>query len=177
MRTILILTFFLLAGHMSICQSQAVMDFHNKYKDNGKYLSVKIEGGLLKMLSSVETNDEDTKEFLNAVSKIEAIDVHSVDRKDGDFNESDIKKFKKDISKENFDELMIVRDGDSDIDFLIKEYKGTIRNLLFVVDDPDEFVIVSISGDIDLKTIAKITQNMDIKGSKHLDRLEEKEEN
>jgi hypothetical protein len=157
---------------MAICQSQAIMDFQNKYKDNGKYLSVKIEGGLLKMLSNIETNDEDTQDFIDAVSKIEAIDVHSINRDEHDFDESDIKKFKKDVRKEKYDELMIVRDGDSDVDFLIKERKGKISDLLLVVDEPDEFIIVSISGEIDLKTIGRVTENLDLKGKKHLEKLE-----
>jgi len=177
MKTIFLLTIFLLAGHMSLCQSQAVMDFHNKYKDNGKYLSVRIEGGLLKMLSNIDTNDKDTKEFLNAVSKIEAIDVHSIDRNESDFSDSEVNSFKKAIRKENYDELMIVRDGDSNIDFLIKEKKGKISDLLFVVDEPEEFVIVNISGEIDLKTIGKVTENLDIRGANHLDKLEDAEKN
>jgi hypothetical protein len=177
MKTLIILTIVLMGGPIGLCQSQAVMDFHNKYKDNGKYLSVRIEGGLLKMLSNVDTNDEDTKEFLDAVSKIEAIDVHSINRDESDFKDSDINTFKKEIRKENYDELMIVRDGDSNIDFLIKERKGKISDLLFVVDEPDEFVIVNISGEIDLKTIAKVTENLDIKGAKHLDKLEDEKKN
>jgi hypothetical protein len=172
MKTIIVLILFILAGYVGMCQSQAVINFHNKYKDNGKYLSVKIEGGLLKMLSNVETNDEETQEFLDAVSKIEAIDVHSINREESDFNESDINKFKKDIRKEKYDELMIVRDGETDVDFLIKERKGKISDLLLIVDEPDEFIIVNISGEIDLKTIAKVTENLDIKGKKHLEKLE-----
>jgi hypothetical protein len=172
MRTITFFILLFLTGNIVNGQSKAVMNFHNKYKDNGKYLSVKIEGGLLKMLSNVETNDEDTQEFLDAVSKIEAIDVHSIDRSEDDFDESDIWRFKKEIRKEKYDELMIVRDGNSDVDFLIKERKGKISDLLLVVDEPDEFVIVNISGEIDLKTIAKVTENLDLKGKKHLEKLE-----
>ena len=172
MKTIVLIILLFLTGNIAICQSQAVMNFHNNYKDNGKYLSVKIEGGLLKMLSNVETNDEDTQDFLDAVSKIEAIDVHSIDRNEENFDESGINKFKREIKKENYDELMIVRDGDSDVDFLIKERKGKISDLLLVVEEPDEFVIVNISGEIDLKTIAKVTENLDIKGKKHLEKLE-----
>ena len=172
MRTIFLLTVFLIPCFKANSQSQAVLDFHGKYKDNGKYISVKIEGGLLKMLSSVDTNDEDTREFLDAVSKIDAIDVHSVNRSEGDFDESDIRTFRRDIKKESYDELMVVRDGDSNIDFLVKEKRGKISELLFIVDEPDEFIIVNISGDIDLKTIAKVTENLDIKGSDHLKKLE-----
>jgi len=175
MKTYIILFFLLLVGMAGFSQSQAVMDFHNKYKDNGKYLSVRIDGGILNLLSSIETNDEEAQEMLDAMSKIDAINVHSIDRDEDEFAESDIEKFKKDVQKEKYDELMIVRDGDTDVDFLIKEKKGKISDLLLVVDEPDEFIIVNISGEIDLKTIAKISDNLDLKGSKHMEKLEEKQ--
>jgi hypothetical protein len=175
MKTYILLITLLLAGLTGFSQSQAVMDFHNKYKDNGKYLSVRIDGGLLNLLSGIETNDKEAQEMLDAMGKIDAINVHSIDRDEDDFEESDIEKFKKEVKKEKYDELMIVRDGDTDVDFLIKEKKGKISDLLLVVDEPDEFVIVNISGEIDMKTIAKITENLDIKGCDHMDKLEDKQ--
>lgn len=175
MKTYVILFTLLLTGLTCFGQSQAVMDFHNKYKDSGKYLSVRIDGGLLNLLSGIETNDEEAQEMLDAMGKIDAINVHSIDRDEDDFEESDINTFKRDVKKEKYDELMIVRDGDTDVDFLIKEKKGKISDLLLVVDEPDEFVIVNISGEIDMKTIAKITDNLDLKGCKHMDKLDEKQ--
>ncbi len=175
MKTYLILFSLLLSSITAFSQSQAVMDFHNKYKDSGKYLSVRIDGGLLNLLSGIETNDEEAREMLDAMGKIDAINVHSIDRDEDDFQESDIDRFKRDVKKEKYDELMIVRDGDANVDFLIKEKKGKISDLLLVVDETDEFVIVSISGEIDMKTIAKITDNLDIKGSEHMDKLEDKQ--
>ena len=165
---------FLLAI-LTFAQSKSVQEFHDQYKDHGKYLSVHIEGGLLKMLSSVETNDDDTQEFLDAVSKIDAINIHSIDRGVESIDESGIKKFKKNIKKENYEELMIVRDNDATIDFLIKEKGGKISDLLLIVDEEDDFIILSISGEIDLKTVAKLSDNLDIKGGKHLKKIEEKE--
>ena len=176
MKTTITLLSFLLAAHFGICQSQAVLDFHEKFRDNGKYVSIRIDGGLLKLFSSIETNDEETQEFMDAMNKIDAIDVHSIDRGDDGFNESDLNRFKKDVQKEKYDELMIVRDGDTKLDFLIKEKKGKISDLLLLVEEPDEFIIVNISGEIDLNTIAKITDNLDIRGGKHMRRIEEKED-
>ncbi len=175
MKTYIILFSLLLVGKIGFGQSQAIMEFHDKYKDNGKYLAVRIDGGILNMLSGIKTNDEEAQEMLNAMSKIDAINVHSIDRDEDEFAESDIEKFKKNVQKDKYDELMIVRDGDTDVDFLIKEKKGKISDLLLVVDEPDEFIIVNISGEIDLKTIAKIVDNLDLKGSHHMEKLEEKQ--
>ena len=127
------------------------------------------------MLSGVETNDQETQEFLDAVSKIDAINIHSIDRDAEEIDESGIKKFKKNIRKENYEELMIVKDGDATIDFLIKEKNGKISDLLLVVDEDNDFIILSLSGEIDLKTVAKLSDNLDLKGGKHLKKIEEKE--
>jgi len=175
MRTTVILIIVLLSGYTGFTQSQAVLDFHDKYKSSGKYLSMRIDGGILNLLSNIETNDEEAQDMLDAISKIEAINVHSIDREEDEFDDGDVAKFKKQVHKEKYEELMIVRDGETDVDFLIKEKKGKISELLLVVDEPDEFVIVSISGEIDLATIAKITDNLDVKGSKHLEKLEDEQ--
>ena len=45
------------------------------------------------------------------------------------------------------------------------------------MDEPDDFTIVNISGEIDLKTIAKVTENLDIKGAEHLDKLKDEKDN
>jgi hypothetical protein len=173
MKKCIILSALLLSGLVAFSQSRAIEDFHNKYKNNGKYFSVRIDGGILNLLSGIETSDEEAQEMLDAISRIDAIDVHSINRNEDEFAESDISKFKKAVQKEKYDELMIVRDGDTDVDFLIKEKKGKISDLLLLVDEPDEFIIVSISGEIDLKTIADITENLDLKGSEHMGHLEE----
>ena len=173
MRTTVILIIVLLSGYAGFSQSQAILDFHDKYKGSGKYLSMRIDGGILNLVSNIETNDEEAQDMLDAISKIEAINVHSINREEDDFDEADVAKFKKQVQKEKYEELMIVRDGETDVDFLIKEKKGKISELLLVVDEPDEFVIVSISGEIDLATIAKITDNLDVKGSEHLEKLED----
>lgn len=175
MKTTITLLSFLLAAHIGVSQSQAVLDFHEKFRDNGKYMSVRIDGGLLKLFSNIETNDEEAQDLMDAMEKIEAIDIHAINREDDGFKESDLNKFKKEVKKENYDELMIVRDGDTKLDFLIKEKRGKISDLLLLIDEEDEFVIVNISGEIDLNTIAKITDNLDIKGGKHMKKLEEKE--
>ena len=65
MKKYIILFALLLLGQAGFSQSQAVENFHNKYKDNGKYISVRIDGGILNILSGIETNDEEAREMLS----------------------------------------------------------------------------------------------------------------
>jgi hypothetical protein len=157
-------------------QITAIQEFHNKYKDNGKYITVHIEGGLLKVLSNIDTEDEDTDDLLNVISKLEGIDLHAIDKREAGFSEKDIKKLKKEIRKEKFDELLLVREGETNIDFLVKEKNGKISDLLLLIDEAHEFVVLNFTGEIDLAALTRLSDELDIKGAKHLKKMEEKKD-
>jgi hypothetical protein len=153
-------------------QSRAIMEFHEKFKDNSKYFSLKIEGGILKGLSNVETDDADTKDLMNVISKIEAIDIHSINRAEAKFDDDDLKEFSRKIKKENFEDLLVVKNENSQTNFMIKESKGKVSDLLMMVDEADEFTVINISGNIDLNTISSLSKSINFKGSEHLADLE-----
>ncbi len=155
-------------------QSPSIQDFHEKYRENGNYISVRIEGGLLKFLAKEDTNDKNAKDLIKAISGLESITLHSIDRHEADFDENYLKKFKRSIQKDKYEKLMIVRDGDTFIDFLIREQNGKIRDLLLMVDDIDEFILLNFSGEIDLATLSRLSDELDIKGAKHLKNINHK---
>lgn len=159
---------------VATAQSRAIREFHDRFRDTGKYFTVHIEGGLLKFLSNVESDDQDTRAFLDAIRKIESIDLHAIDRREVNFDDKDVEQFRKSVSREKFDEMMKVRDGSSNIDFLIKENNGRISDLLMIVDDVNEFLLLNFSGDIDLAALARLSKDLDIKGAEHLDKIKDK---
>ena len=106
MKRLIVLTFFISMSLGVMAQSKAIMEFHERFKDYGNYVAVKIDGGLLKFLSNVETDDKEGEEVLKALSKLEAIDIHAVERNMEGFDEDYVREFKKSIRKENFDELI-----------------------------------------------------------------------
>ncbi len=177
MKRLIISVIFISMALSVMSQSKAIMEFHERFKDNGKYVAIKIDGGILKFLSNVNTEDEESKEVLKALSKLEMIDIHVADRNMEGFDEDYIRDFKKMIRKENFDELMNVREGNTRVDFLIKEKRGKISDLLLIVDEINEFVILSFSGEIDLAALARVTNELDFKGAEHLGKMKKKQEN
>ncbi len=175
MKKIFLFGLFLLAGTVALAQSKAIDKFHEKYKGDGKYLSINIEGGLLKLLTDIDTNDEEAGDFLKAISGLESINIHKIDRHESSLDEGYIESFKKEIKKEKFEELMVVHDGDSQVNFLIKESKGKISDLLMMVEETDEFFLLSFSGEIDLATLSKLSDDLDIKGAKHLKKIDQED--
>ncbi len=157
---------------MGYGQSNAVLEFHNKYKDNSRYLSFRIEGGLLKTLSNIETDDPEAGDFLKLISKIDAIDIHSINLEESKFDERSLQEFIRQIKREKFEDLMIVNEENKKINFLVKESGGRISDLLLLIDAPDDFTVLNISGDIDLHSLAKLSRSMDFKGSEELRKLD-----
>lgn len=70
---------------------------------------------------------------------------------------------------------MSVRDKDKDMKFLIKEGGGKISELLMVMGGNEEFMVMSLFGEIDLKQISRIGKKMDVSGLEHLDKMNKKD--
>jgi hypothetical protein len=69
---------------------------------------------------------------------------------------------------------MVIKDSESDVIFLAKEDGGVIVELLLIVGgEGDENVLIAITGEIDLNTIAKLSETMNIEGMEELENLED----
>ncbi|MFC2116899.1 DUF4252 domain-containing protein [Bacteroidota bacterium] len=80
----------------------------------------------------------------------------------------------KDLPKNEYQELMVVKDSESDIVFLAREEQGVIVELLLIVGGEDDNALIAITGEIDLATISNLSKTMDIEGMDELEKLEEK---
>jgi hypothetical protein len=156
-------------------RAQAIENFHEKFRNDSKYVCVSVESGLLKLLSNIQTDDKDSDEFLRALAGINKINVYKIDRNESSFDEKSFRNFKRDIEKDKYEELMVVRDGSTHLDFMIREDKGKISDLIMMVDEPDEFFLLSLSGNIDLAMVSKISESLDIDGAEHLKKIDEKD--
>lgn len=164
----------LLLSMAFMANAQAIDNFHEKFRNDSKYVCVSVESGLLKFLSNIQTDDRDSDEFLRALAGINKINIYKIDRNESSFDEKSFRDFKKDIRKDKYEELMVVRDGRTHLDFMIREEKGKISDLLMLVDEPDEFFLLTLSGDIDLAMVSKISESLDIDGAEHLKKMDDK---
>ena len=76
--------------------------------------------------------------------------------------ESIAEKFSSKIDKSEYELLMQVNDqGESTIDFLIKETEDTISELLLMIISEDEFVFMSFLGNIDLNKVSNLSESFE----------------
>ena len=84
------------------------------------------------------------------------------------------KEIKKSIDIDSYSELMSVNDNESDVKFLAKKTgEGRVSELLMIVKGDEDVVVMSMLGDMDMKTISGIGKSLDMKGMENLEKIDE----
>ncbi|HTX88535.1 MAG TPA: DUF4252 domain-containing protein [Bacteroidales bacterium] len=77
-----------------------------------------------------------------------------------------------------YKELMTVNEGRENYKFLTRQDgAGKITELVMLMKGKHEVMVISMTGNIDLSSISKITKGMNIKGMENLDKLKEHPKN
>ena len=153
--------------------SQSIFD---KYEDMDHVGSVTVNKSMIRLagnLAAMDEDDEDAQEFKSIAQGLSGIKVFiTEDKKISADMGATVKKYLKSSSME---ELMRVKDKDTNIKFYIKNGKDDdhVSELLMFVsginhDELDidgrkfESVLVSLTGDIDLNKIGSLTKKMNL---------------
>lgn len=153
-----------------ISAQSLISDAFSDYESNEDYTRVSISKKMFSLLASLDPEDEDEKELIESISKIEGLKIIVADS-----SQNPKAMYKESINRipKRFEELMTVDDKDEKIVFMIDEKDGVVSELIMVMRGDDEFVLLDLFGVIDLKEIANISRKMNID---HLDKLEKIEE-
>ena len=161
---------------MLMAQANPTDVLFKSYSGKEGYTTVHISKELFNMMSqvNVETEDPEAKEMVEAMSNLEFIRILMAEKKEvkgfDDFREK-IQGFDLD----GYKELMLVKEGDETVRFMVRDGKSDdmIGELLMIIDQEDETGFISIVGDIDINTISKLSQGMNMKGFEKLGELED----
>ncbi|WP_241739530.1 DUF4252 domain-containing protein [Aestuariibaculum marinum] len=164
----------------------AQKDIFEKYNENSDVTYVSIQPKMFQMIAKMGINvdDPEAKAYMDMVKSITSFKTITTDNAN---ISSDITKWVKSRSSA-LEELMEVKDDGSEVKFYVKEGKDAdhVKELLIFVNGMDkmidsdveingkkrrfETVVVSLTGDIDLNEISKLTEKMNISGGEHLEK-------
>jgi hypothetical protein len=170
--------------------SQSVFD---KFEDLEEVTSVILNQKMFKMLATMgmDTNDPEMKEYMDMANNITGFKVFTTgdEKISADMNATVTKYLK----SSELEELMRIKDGDQTVKFYVKEGKDEnhVKELLMFISGLKEMtkgqnieingekrefetVIMTLTGDIDLRQISKITNQMDIPGGDQLKKAGDK---
>lgn len=149
-----------------------ITKFFSKYQDDESFTNVNISSKMFGLFTQMEVENKEDQEVLEAISKLKGLKILA---KENTRDSRDLYKEALSLIPKNFEELMSVRDKDKDMKFMINENGGKISEMIMVVGGNEEFMIMSIFGEIDLKQISRIGSKMNIKGLENLQKMDKKD--
>lgn len=177
---------FVMAIMLLPLTGMAQKNIFEKYSDNSDVTYVNIKPKMFQMIAKIgiDTDDAEAKAYMDMVKSITSFKTIVTDNK---AISGDISKWVRSRSS-SLEELMEVKDDGTEVKFYVKEGRDAdhVKELLIFVNGIDkvmedkieingkerkiETVVVSMTGDIDLNEISKLTSQMNIPGGKHLDK-------
>lgn len=188
MKKLLIITALLLTPVITF--AQGVFD---KFEENSEVSSFVINQKMFRMLATIDVDmdDPEDQEFMEMAKKITGLKVFTTgsEKVSADMK-STVDKYLKSSSLE---ELMRFKDGEQTIKFYVKEGKDEnhVKELLMFMTGLKEMtkgknieingkkrefetLVLSLTGDIDLRQVSKITNKMDVPGGEQLKKAGDK---
>lgn len=177
---------FVMAIMLMPLTGMAQKNIFEKYSDDSNVTYVSIKPKMFQMIAKmgIDIDDAEAKAYMDMVKSITSFKTIITDKAD---ISSDIAKWVKSRSS-SLEELMEVRDDGTNVNFYVKEGKDAdhVKELLIFVNGISnkmdekieingkerkiETVVVSLTGDIDLNEISKLTSQMNIPGGEHLEK-------
>ncbi len=172
---IIIMFVMALLPQMTTAQS-SIDNLYSKYAGKAGFTSINISPAMFQLLSGVNVKDssEKTQKALDAIKQLKGLKMLIYEPKDSTKVEAFYKVIKRTIPMSKYTELMSVNGEDGKVKFLASGNKdGKIKELLMIVDGPHSTMIMSLTGLIDMQTIAEISKSMNMKGMSDLQKLSE----
>ncbi len=152
-------------------QSKSVNELFDKYSGKKGYTTVVITKYMFNLFSNIEAKEDD--EYMNMIKNLKSIKILSAPGSEASgINFYD--EVMKSLPVKKYNVLMEISEDDQDIKLLAREEKNKIVELLMLIGGKDDNVLICINGDIDMKTIAKLSKSMNIDGMENLEKIKKK---
>ncbi|KPK79899.1 MAG: hypothetical protein AMS27_17540 [Bacteroides sp. SM23_62_1] len=175
MKKLTILLLMIMAPFITGAQTGPVDKLFDKYAGKDGYTTVYITKYMFSMFKDTDNTDEpdELNEILGKLNSIKILAVEDSELVTPRTNFYD--EIMKELPREKYNELMVVKEKDSDVVFLAREEKGVIVELLLIAggSSADDNVLISIQGEIDLENISKLSKGLNIGGMESLEKIDE----
>ena len=152
----LLLIICMLSINITYAQNNTFKSLFEKYENEDDVTIISISKAMFNMMSgqNINTGNVDLK---NIAPKIESLLIITSDK--SAMKEKMALEFKSVIDKnKDYEELMRIRDGKSNVIFNAKKKGDIINELIMFVNGEDEFVAIQILGNFTLEEIQQITK-------------------
>jgi hypothetical protein len=137
----ILLSFFLLLSFCAVLSAQrGVRSIYRKYKRSGTENVHFMLPRPAFWVASIFPKHRDERKLVRTVKNIRLL----VAEGDVDISPAETQKMLTRAEAAGFEPLLFVRDGNTRVSINAKERKGKIKGLFIIVQEPDEFVLISL---------------------------------
>jgi len=165
--------------NMVEAQNDAINRFFEGHIENELFTSVYVSPKLIEIVSQVDLQALDEGELADneaamieeVLQQLKGLMLLKTDVEPMLYYKEILAQF----SQQNagFDLLLSVRDKGNNVKIWTQTTsEHAIQELLLLVGGPDEMILLSLTGNIDLKKISRLAGNVDIDGIEYLDNLD-----
>jgi len=154
-------------------QRNPVDKLFEKYGGKDGFTTVLISSKMFSMFSDMEAGDDEINKMISNIESIKILATEDESLLDPNINF--YKEIFDELALDEYEELMVVKEKDQDIKFLVKEKEDIIVELLMVIGGEGNNALISIRGIIDLKSISRLSKSMNIDGLEKLEEIDKKE--
>ncbi len=170
MKKIIISLLLIMSSALVMAQNSAVDQLFAKYADKDGFTTVSISKAMFSLFAS-ETESKD--QFNQAVRGLESIRILAPDSTILKGKLNFYNEISRSLPMSQYEELMSVKEKDQVFKMLIRK-KGSVITEFLMIGGGNENVLICITGNIDLKSISKLSKAMDIQGMENIDKVNNK---
>lgn len=148
---------------IALAQNKQIEKFYNKYKAQENVTDINLQGWVLSVAAKFA--DEDSGNILEKITKLRVLVVEDKNI----VPTSEYKQLIKDVRRESFEDLIQVNEGKSKVNIMMRESGNKITNVLLLVSGDDEFIMLSLEGNLDWEDLKSL--EIDVEGAEHLKKL------
>ena len=149
-------------------QTNTIDELFNKYSEREGFTTVTISGKLLRLFAGKEAKEDGS----NIVNRLTSIKILSV----GDSILNQSVNFYRELSNKmdltSYEELMVVKEGQNMSKFLVKQKGDIISELVVITGGPGDNTLISIKGDLDLKSLSELSEGTGIDELRDLEKID-----
>ncbi|MDR0743445.1 MAG: DUF4252 domain-containing protein [Tannerella sp.] len=151
----LLLMICLLCNSIIYAQSSTINKLFDKYENEDDITVISISKAMFKMIpENINTGDVNIK---NIIHKIESMRI--ITSNNANLKEKMSSEFKSSVNgNKDYEELMRVKDGKSNITFNARKKGDIINELIMLINGEDSFVAIQITGNFTLNDIQEIVK-------------------
>ena len=150
-------------------QTNPVDEMFNKYSEEEGFTAVYISGRMFSLFAGKGNENEE-----NIMRRLKGIRILTVE--DSSLNKSlnFYTELNRKLDLSVYEELMVVKEKSEVTKFLIRQSGDIITELLVVSGGTGGNVLISIKGDLDLKSLSELSRSTGIDELKELENIEKK---